>query len=150
MGVLLLRRQNLLPVRRVVFSLLGQDLFSVLEVTEAANFGTTGFAAPTEAVPGPLSAMVLGQGLVRVAVSADFALQDSEETSFSVRPTRPNTRSICSPVTDDEAGNRSLMPSLDLSQYRLQILRRRLHAFAGILNFGRLYGHRVGKVCLAH
>ena len=67
MGVLLLRRQNLLPVRRVVFSLLGQDLFSVLEVTETANFGTTGFAAPTEAVPGPLSAMVLGQWLAPVA-----------------------------------------------------------------------------------
>jgi hypothetical protein len=54
-------------VRRVVFSLLVQDLFSVLEVTETANFSTTGFAAPTEAVPGPLSAMVLGQWLAPVA-----------------------------------------------------------------------------------
>ena len=81
-----MRRQNLLPVRRVVFSLMGQDLFSVLEVTETANFGTTGFAAPTEAVPGPLTAMVFGQGLALVTASAGFGLQGSDETSFSVGP----------------------------------------------------------------
>ena len=47
---------------RIVFSLLVQDLLPVHEVTEAAYFCTTGFAAPAEAIPGPLSAMILGQG----------------------------------------------------------------------------------------
>ena len=79
-----MRRQNLLPVRGVIFSLQGQDLFSVLEVTETANFGTTGFAAPTEAVPAPLTAMVLGQGLALVTARAGFRLQGFDETSFSV------------------------------------------------------------------
>jgi hypothetical protein len=75
-AVLFVGGQSLFPVRRVVFSSLVQDLFSVLEVTETANFGTTGFAAPTEAVPGPLCAMVLGQGLARVAE------ESSVNTSF--------------------------------------------------------------------
>ena len=80
----LLLRANLLSACGVVFSLLVQDLFSVLEVTETANFGTTGFAAPTEAVPGSLSAMVLGQGFARVAVCAGLRLQDSGDTSLSI------------------------------------------------------------------
>jgi hypothetical protein len=71
-------------VRGVVFSLLAQDLFSVLEVTETANFGATGFAAPTEAVPGPRTAMVLGQGLALVTASARLGLQGSDESSFSI------------------------------------------------------------------
>jgi hypothetical protein len=62
--------QNLLPVRRIVFSLLVQDLFSVLEVKETPNCGTTGFAAPEEAVTIGTSAMTLGQGLPLVAIGA--------------------------------------------------------------------------------
>jgi hypothetical protein len=61
-------------VGRVVFPLPVQDLFSVLEVTETANCGTTGLATPTQAVPSPLSTMILGQWLARVAVGARFGL----------------------------------------------------------------------------
>jgi len=71
-------------VRRLVFSLQGEDLFSVLEVTETANFGTTSFAAPTEAVPGPLSVVVFGQGLALVTASARLGPQGSDESSFSI------------------------------------------------------------------
>ena len=46
LAVLFVGCQNLLPVRRIIFSLPVQDLISVLEVTETANCGTTGFAVP--------------------------------------------------------------------------------------------------------
>jgi len=52
---------------------------------------------------------------------------------------------ICVPVTDNEAGNRALMPSLDLLQYYRQAVCHSLHAFAGNLNFDGLDGHRLGK-----
>lgn len=54
---------SLLPVRGVIAALLLEDLLSVLEVVATAPNRTTGFAAPTEAVPVPRSAIILGQGL---------------------------------------------------------------------------------------
>jgi hypothetical protein len=77
LAVLFLGCADLLSVRRIVFSLLIQDLFSVLEVTETTNFGRTGFAAPTEAIPGSMSAMILSQGLALLAIGAGLRLQDS-------------------------------------------------------------------------
>ena len=47
-----------------------------------ANFGATGFATPTEAVPGPVSAMILGQVFALVAVRAGFGLHGSGEDAF--------------------------------------------------------------------
>ena len=68
LAVLFVGVQNLLPVRRIIFSSLVQDFSPVPEVTETANDSATGLAARAEAVPGPLTAVVLGQGLALVAV----------------------------------------------------------------------------------
>jgi hypothetical protein len=71
-------------VRRVVFPLLLKDSLPVPEVTQPANFGTTGLAAPAEAVPGPVGLVILGRGLPLVAVGAGFGLHGSGEDAFSV------------------------------------------------------------------
>ena len=104
-----------------------------------ANWGTAGFAAPAQTVPGSLAAMILGQGLALVAVGADLRLQDSLGSCFFGRfPAVPGDLmpgTFCVPVTDQEPGNRTLMPALDFSRDSLQVLPRRLGALAGILNF---------------
>jgi hypothetical protein len=71
---------SLLPVRGVIAALLLEDLLPVLEVVASAPNRTTGFAAPTEAVPGPLSAIIFSQGLGLVAIGA--SLQDSPGSYF--------------------------------------------------------------------
>ena len=65
-----------LPVRGVIAALLLEDLLPVLEVVATAPNRTTGFAAPAEAVPGPLSAIILAQGRGLVAIGAGLRLQD--------------------------------------------------------------------------
>jgi hypothetical protein len=74
----------LLPVRGVIAALLLEDLLPVLEVVATAPNRTTGFAAPAEAVPGPLSAIILGQGLALVAIGAGLRLQDCLGSYFFV------------------------------------------------------------------
>ena len=41
---------------------------------------------------------------------------------------------LCVPVTDQEPGNRTLMPAFDLSQHCFQIVGDRLEPLAGVLN----------------
>ena len=72
-------------MRRIIFPLPLQELFPVLEVTETANCGTTGFAAPEQAVPGPLAAVVLGQGFALLELCAGFGLQDLLGSFFCSR-----------------------------------------------------------------
>jgi hypothetical protein len=80
---------SLLPVRGVIAALLLEDLLPVLEVVATAPNRTTGFAAPAEAVPGPLSAIILGQGLALVAIGAGLRLQDlSRKLLFRLLPCR--------------------------------------------------------------
>jgi hypothetical protein len=69
-------------VRGVIAALLLEDLLPVLEVMATAPNRTTGLAAPTEAVPGSLSAIVLGQGLALVAIGAGLRLQDLSRKLF--------------------------------------------------------------------
>jgi hypothetical protein len=52
-------------------------------------------------------------------------------------------------VADEKAGNRTLVPFLDLSQDCLQIIRNRFATFTCVMNFDGFHGHRVGKIRLA-
>jgi hypothetical protein len=71
-----------MPVRGVIAALLLENSLSVLEVVATAPNRTTGFAAPAEAVPGPLSAIILAQGLRLVAIGTGLRLQACLESFF--------------------------------------------------------------------
>jgi hypothetical protein len=96
----------LLPVRGIIAALQLEDLLPVLEVVATALNRTTGFAAPTEAVPGPLSAIILGQGLALVAIGAGLRLQDCLGSFFLGGPRDLMPSPFCVPVRDQESGNR--------------------------------------------
>jgi hypothetical protein len=69
-------------VRGVIAALLLEDSLSVLEIVASAYFCTTRFAPPTEAVPGPLSAIIFDQGLALLAIGAGLRPQDSLGSFF--------------------------------------------------------------------
>jgi hypothetical protein len=75
---------DLLSVCSVIGPLLFQGSLSTLEVATPALLCTASFAARIVAIRVIVCSIVFGQWFALVAVPADFGLQDSEGTSFSV------------------------------------------------------------------